>query len=463
MMTPIRICLSVCLLIVCLGMMPAVSAQAQVAPDFVEAVVDHTTAFVGEPILYTWRWYLALANVDATEQSVPVGLPKFDAFGQEKQEITTESTIRSGQTYQVITQQIVLYPLRVGVYTLDPIHIVMPETPYTPETPIQSAAIMLTIRPLPANAPATFGNAVGQFDLKARLDRQEAKTGEPLTLIWTITGAGNGPLITTPVLNPGAAWRVYGDKSTTRRDGPLLGERVFTWSVIPLQPGTLIFPSQNWTFFNPQTSQYETRATEPFPVSVTGKAIAEPQANALAATPTLYPLDYGPMSGLYRDDSTGREPPAIMIDYHGPRTASPRSGIDELGVRLIAFPPGIALLVWLWGLARGQRRKEGAVPQKQKGKGALQPRLRALAETPPHEVALGILEILRASLSQKFGVAITADDLDEAIQRLPADMQAQWHACVDLAKTARYAPFTQSDAQRLIRDAERAINRAEAL
>lgn len=443
----------------CLFIASGMPVQAQDSSDFVEVTVDRTTAYIGEPILYTWRWYLAMAVVEGTEADSRVVRPAFDTFGQEELEVSTESTIRNGATYQIIKQEIVLYPRREGVYSIEPLRVLVPETPFSPARTLESQPLTLTIKPLPADAPPTFVNAIGQFEMQATLNQQVAQTGEPLTLTMTITGSGNGPLIYTPQLALGDEWRVYPAQSRTRRDGPLLGERVFSWSVIPLQPGDLTIPSQSWSFLNPQTGQYETRATTPFTVSVTGKAIAAPQMPTAAAEPTLYPLSYG--LRLTRPGETPQGP--IVIDTHGSRTFYPRSGITSDGLLLAAVPVLLAAAAWMISSFWPTQTQPKAKAVKQKRKSVFEQRMKQLVEKSPHQVAIGIHELLRDVLSQKFGVAVPVDHIEDFIPRLPAEVQSDWQACFDLANTARYAPFTAEDATRLIEDTQRTLERTEAL
>lgn len=428
------------------------------SPDFVEAIVDRTTAYVGEPILYTWRWYLAMAVVEGTEADSNIVLPKFDAFGQETLEVFTESAIRSGQTYQIITQQIILYPRREGILTIDALRIMVPETPYVPAKLLESTPLTLTIKPLPVASPPTFGNAVGQFVLQATLDRQQTKTGDPLTLTMTITGSGNGPLIALPQLTLGTEWRVYAGKSSTRRDGPLLGERIFTWMLIPLQPGTLTIPSQAWSFLNSQTGQYETRPTTPFAVTVTGEAIPEPPIVPMVAEPTLYPLH----SSLIR---VGEPSTSSVLQPYGTDLLLPiipKSGIDGLGLMCGIVPPLLAFIAWFWSRFRGVNRTTApALSQKRKRSTTFQDRLVALAQKSPQDIPLGVQAILRDYLSQKYGISITSDSAD-SLDDLPVETRTGLQTCFDTVDAARYAPFTPQDAKRLLQDAQRLIRTMEA-
>jgi hypothetical protein len=429
---------------------PLSRVQGQNVADFVEAEVDRVSAYVGEPILYTWHVYLLSAStIDLNTQMRPLN---FDGFGQEVLEPTTEPAIRDGQTYQVVTQQIVLYPRREGAYTLTPVSVLIPETPFAPARTLASASIEVAIRPLPAEAPATFSNAVGQFNLEGHLDQQAAQTGTPLVFTITITGSGNAPIISTPALTLGPEWRAYPRGSRLRRDGALLGERMFTWQIVALQPGALRFPSQSWSYLDPLTGQYETRSTEPFAVAVTGDPIAEPQ---IVAEPTLYPLQYG---GLWHGDGT--RDMLVLSPFSLSNMSSGGLFDIVLSVVLIGCPALAVFGVWAWGFSAHRRSAPERVTKK-KLPSTFQSRLAALGQKPPHEIANGVETVLRDYLSQKRGITLTENTGEAELQSLPLVLRTRLNACFDEAQAARYAPFTSDDAAQLIQKARRLIQMME--
>lgn len=77
---------------------------------------------------------------------------------------------------------------------------------------LESNAITVRVKPLPeAGKPPTFRGAVGAFELTAKATPLDLKTGDPITVEFTVSGAGNFELLEAPVFLPADAsqWRTY--------------------------------------------------------------------------------------------------------------------------------------------------------------------------------------------------------------------------------------------------------------
>src|SRR5262245_53758442 len=95
------------LALVCLLFIFCVAARATDDPvDCVEAQVDNPAPYAGQPVLFTWRWFIATTG--GANDSTRVQLPDFAGFGQEAQPVSDpQSQLINGRQYQVLTQQIV--------------------------------------------------------------------------------------------------------------------------------------------------------------------------------------------------------------------------------------------------------------------------------------------------------------------------------------------------------------------
>jgi len=58
--------------------------------------------------------------------------------------------------------------------------------------------LVINVKPLPANKPESFANAVGTFSLKSSINTTNAKANEALKLTLEISGTGNMKLIRNP-------------------------------------------------------------------------------------------------------------------------------------------------------------------------------------------------------------------------------------------------------------------------
>src|SRR6185436_13788107 len=59
----------------------------------------------------------------------------------------------------------------------------------------------IEVRPLPEGAPASFGGAVGSFQLDARLASTSLKAGDGTQLVVTIRGRGSFDNVSAPTLD----------------------------------------------------------------------------------------------------------------------------------------------------------------------------------------------------------------------------------------------------------------------
>jgi hypothetical protein len=109
------------LLLVCCSL-----AVAQ-SDNFVEASIDVQAPYVGQPVIYTIRVFTTreIENTTITE-------PRFDGFGRSSfvADAVVASESRSGVAYTVIEHALLLYPLRTGEQTIEPLRIDIPETPF---------------------------------------------------------------------------------------------------------------------------------------------------------------------------------------------------------------------------------------------------------------------------------------------------------------------------------------------
>jgi hypothetical protein len=145
-------------------------------------------------------------------------------------------------------------------------------------------ATQVSVLPLPVDGrPADFAGAVGQFQVASELTPTAGAVGDPLTFKFTVTGKGNLARVSSDALRDSAQWRVYrsDSKVTADDDTGLQGFKTFTQPVVPLQAGQLTLPGVAFSYFDPETAHYVTRATQPIRVTVTPGAAAAQVASSL--------------------------------------------------------------------------------------------------------------------------------------------------------------------------------------
>ncbi len=235
---------------------------------FVEAEVDNDTPYLGEQVIYVFRFYQAV-NFFGQPDYRP---PAFTDFWS-RQIIDQPHYNRqvNGKNYLVTEIRTALFPANLGQLTIDPARLVIPGGMFEPDIRLESEPVTVTAKPLPDGAPPDFSGSVGEFEVRARLNQQETKVNEPLTLVVEIEGEGNIETITEPAMPDMPNWRFFDSQASSRIDSKkdvLSGIRSFERLVVPGQAGSQEFPSIQFTFYNPKSGQYETVRTEPIPVNI---------------------------------------------------------------------------------------------------------------------------------------------------------------------------------------------------
>lgn len=276
---------------------------------FIKVDVDKTNPHVGEQITVSYKLYTRLAmSVNLTQ------LPSLNGFWSQDFEIPNppkpKEEIVNGQRYQVfLLKKTALFPQQDGTLELDAakaegvvrvIQQVKGRNPFADDpmfgsffmddpffnddmfsgynykdvpVKLSSQPVKINVRPLPAaDQPASFTGAVGNFNVKAALDKNALSTDEAATLTFTISGSGNLKLIGNPKVEFPAELGAYDPQITdtiTSRNPAITGSKIFAYSINPQTPGDYTIPAISFSYYDPASGTYKTLATEPIKVHVT--------------------------------------------------------------------------------------------------------------------------------------------------------------------------------------------------
>ena len=150
---------------------------------------------------------------------------------------------------------------------------------------VPSPASELKVLPLPTQGqPKDFSGAVGDFRVSSDISPTGAAVGEPQTLRLHVTGAGNFDRVDSTMLDHLEHWKTYPVKSAfTPKDAiGYSGEKVFEQPLIAAAPGEQAIPELEFSYFNPNTQQYEHARTQPLKVT-----IAASLADRASSAPTV--------------------------------------------------------------------------------------------------------------------------------------------------------------------------------
>ncbi len=165
---------------------------------------------------------------------------------------------------------------------------------------VPSPSSELRVLPLPTQGqPEDFTGAVGDFQVSSEITPAVVAAGDPQTFRLHISGTGNFDRVDSRLFEHLEHWKTYPPKSsfTPSDTAGYRGEKVFEQPLIAALPGEQSIPSLAFSYFNPNTRQYERARTQPIKVTIAAP-LADTLPSALAATQSL---DATRLPGLRRD------------------------------------------------------------------------------------------------------------------------------------------------------------------
>lgn len=271
------------------------AAQSKVAKDdiLLRAIVSRTSVFKGEPLRVTFKLYERVPVVGYND----VKFPSFNGFWA--QELNTENARRERETFNgkvyetLVAKEYLLYPQQAGTLVIEPAEItavaqvvIQSRRSLDPffgdghdfvnvPRKVQSPRINVTVKPLPAGAPASFSGAVGSFTMDAVLPPDRLAANSAATYTVKISGTGNLTFVQAPKLTLPASFEQYNVKTTESINASaagISGYRQFEYPFIARAEGTYEVEPVEFSYFDPARMQYMTLRSRPLELEITPDA-----------------------------------------------------------------------------------------------------------------------------------------------------------------------------------------------
>ncbi|MCO6496865.1 MAG: protein BatD [Chitinophagaceae bacterium] len=275
---------------------------------FIKMEADKSESYVGQPVVVSFKLYTRLRS----ETNI-TSAPSFNGFSVMDMDVTgvpTETEI-NGKLFNCHTlRKVQIFPMQAGTFILTPIEFnnkvtfikddgkhnvttdpllqllqefsddrLSPDQLVTRSVELKSNELTLHVKPLPdKGVPPGFKGAVGKFSIETDLLKDQLTTDDAGTLQLTISGSGNLPLITAPEIKWQDGIDAFDAKikeNTDKNDVPVSGTKTFNIPFTISKAGDYQIPPVSFSWFNPETSTYQTATTEPISFHVSeGKGIA---------------------------------------------------------------------------------------------------------------------------------------------------------------------------------------------
>ncbi len=434
-------------------LVPQLQAQDMpFSPDqdyFIDASIDNLTPYVGQPILYTFRFFAFAKPPTFIPQ-----LPDFAGFWHRQNEDFTTATPISvgGRQYELRELHLVLYPTHAGNLIIEPGNMTISTAAGSQELVLSTNAISLQVQPLPNDAPAGFTEAVGQFvEIAAEVDKYSVNQGEPITLHVQITGSGNLEQISAPTIGLSTDWRLYINQPTIEYSttGIWNDKKTFEWMLIPDQAGEQIIPAITFSYFDPEGISYRSLVSEPITITVNPVEGYQIQSTT-ADTTRIQPVDVMPLKILVTPPETGT------------------TQLEDTFWLLWLFPPAALGIGWLVTRRRPTSQRRPSQQRQSTALGRAKSQLEMARKTPDQAAYQLVIEAIYGYFANKLGGSITdlaVSDLqkamsDKAVEPAIVDRVL---SCLQWAEEGKYAPVGEEDIEPLINRTLVALNRLDSV
>ncbi|MEP6677299.1 MAG: BatD family protein [Ferruginibacter sp.] len=269
---------------------------------FIRVETNKNSCYVGEPIVATYKLYTRLKSESDLVQN-----PSFNGFSVidlQQPDISNYTVERlNGKEYYVYTiRKAQLYPLQAGQLELEAAEVEnnvrfikeeylksqhgRPEDIYrdfamanippagidAEKVSVKSNPVTVTVKPLPEQKkPASFKGAVGNFEIKAVLEKNNFTTDDAGKLNIAVMGSGNMQLITAPDINWPQGIEAFESVSTdelSKTTVPVTGTKYFSYPFTAGNPGSYTIQPVELSYFDATTNSYKTIQTEPLSFTV---------------------------------------------------------------------------------------------------------------------------------------------------------------------------------------------------
>ena len=257
---------------------------------YVEVIPSKRSVYKGEQFTATIKIYTKY-DIAGFED---INFPSWDGFYT--QEIPTSDQVRlqrenvNGQIYYTaVMQKMILQAQKTGKVTINPAKfdvVILKRTQRRSRSifddffnsgyqryrvSIKSRPVTINVKPLPP-APDNFDGAIGSFKFSAKLDKNNVKVNDAVSLKLRISGNGNLKLIPEPKVNFPPDFEMFGDpkieNNIKNTSNGSIGNKTFEFVFSPRHPGEYQIPGIEFTYFDPKLKKYKTIKTEDFNIHV---------------------------------------------------------------------------------------------------------------------------------------------------------------------------------------------------
>ncbi|MDD3188638.1 MAG: BatD family protein [Fermentimonas sp.] len=264
------------------------TATVSESDAFIRAIVSKNNPYEQEGFTVTFRLYTTLNIVNFGR----IQFPEFEGFMVEEIDIPTNQQLKmeryNGRNYYTADlRKTLLFPQRSGQITIPSGTIEMvfsvpsgrnvttffgsQELMVDVNKALVTNPVAINVRPLPANRPESYANAVGTFTINPNINSTQLRANEAISLRLEISGTGNMKLISNPEVEFPNNFEVYDPTVTNALNvtsNGLTGIRTIEYMAIPRYEGSYTIPPIEFSYFDTNTNSYKTLTTPAYDLQI---------------------------------------------------------------------------------------------------------------------------------------------------------------------------------------------------
>lgn len=256
---------------------------------FLKGEANKKSCYVGEPVMVIYKAYSRLnANSQVVRRPSLTGFSVIEMVDSYDNRPEIEK-IEGKAFFTHLIRKAQLFPLQSGTFTLDAAEVestiyffrnsetglnddlqrllekstidqppVFTRVEY--KTVLKSKPFSIAVKPLPETGqPIDFSGAVGQYSIALRLIKSELQQGEPGKLQVMVSGNGNFPLVTAPIIEWPVGIEVTEPSVKEELNKfiyPLQGGKIFEYNFSSKDTGSFSIPPVDFSYFDPSLKKY---------------------------------------------------------------------------------------------------------------------------------------------------------------------------------------------------------------
>ncbi|MEM7448230.1 MAG: BatD family protein [Myxococcota bacterium] len=257
---------------------------------FIRTEVDIGDPFVGEQTTMTVTLFAAVPLFDPSLLREPTadGFWTQDLLGPNHRQALRETVVQGRKFYAVTLKKWALFPLREGPLTIRGVEIRYGDRSTFPPGTRTTRGEDLTIvaKPLPQTTSTKV--VVGRFTISSQLDRNQAPTGDAVTLtaqVRAIRGNVRDARLSLPVRDGLRILEPEVHHEITRDGESVGGTSKWTWLVVPEREGTYVFEPFELSVFDPDSGTFSAVAGDRLELLAVGADLTSPPEDTESETP----------------------------------------------------------------------------------------------------------------------------------------------------------------------------------